>query len=82
MAAAKEESFGPIMLVSRFREGDVEGVLRCANAAEYGLASGVSMRDLSKALRVADALQAGTCFIDCYNKTDVVAPLAQLKFSK
>ncbi|KAH7975530.1 hypothetical protein HPB52_003026 [Rhipicephalus sanguineus] len=81
MAAAKEESFGPIMLISRFRDGDVEGVLRRANATEYGLASGVFTRDLSKALRVADALQAGTCFINCYNKTDVAAPFGGFKQS-
>lgn len=81
MAAAKEESFGPIMLISRFANGDVEGVLRRANATEYGLASGVFTRDLSKALRVADGLQAGTCFINCYNKTDVAAPFGGFKQS-
>ncbi|XP_077495034.1 cytosolic 10-formyltetrahydrofolate dehydrogenase [Amblyomma americanum] len=81
MAAAKEESFGPIMLVSRFADGDVEGVLRRANATEYGLASGVFTRDIAKALRVADGVQAGTCFINCYNKTDVAAPFGGFKQS-
>ncbi|KAH7976299.1 hypothetical protein HPB52_011418 [Rhipicephalus sanguineus] len=81
MAAAKEESFGPTMLISRFRDGYVEGVLRRAKATEYGLASGVFTRDLSKALRVVGALQAGTCFINCYNKIDAAAPFGGFKQS-
>merc|ERR1719330_941780 len=41
MYIAKEESFGPIMVVSKFFAGDVEGVVKRANNTEYGLASGV-----------------------------------------
>lgn len=37
MYIAKEESFGPIMIISSFRDGDVDGVLRRANATEFGL---------------------------------------------
>ena len=37
---AKEESFGPVMIVSKFKDGDIDGVLRRANATEFGLASG------------------------------------------
>ncbi|EEC15173.1 aldehyde dehydrogenase, putative, partial [Ixodes scapularis] len=81
MFVAKEESFGPIMLVSKFKDGDVDGVLRRANGTEYGLASGVFTRDLSKALRVSEGLQAGTCFVNCYNKTDVAAPFGGCKQS-
>ncbi|CAN7998208.1 unnamed protein product [Ixodes hexagonus] len=81
MFVAKEESFGPIMLVSKFKDGDVDGVLRRANGTEYGLASGVFTRDLSKALRVSERLQAGTCFVNCYNKTDVAAPFGGCKQS-
>ncbi|KAK3752070.1 hypothetical protein QZH41_002498 [Actinostola sp. cb2023] len=81
MFIAKEESFGPIMIISKFDDGDVEGVLESANDTEYGLASGVFTKDISKALRVADALQAGTCFINTYNKTDVAAPFGGCKQS-
>ncbi|XP_072437855.1 cytosolic 10-formyltetrahydrofolate dehydrogenase-like [Chiloscyllium punctatum] len=81
MFIAKEESFGPIMIISKFQNGDLEGVLRRANNTEYGLASGVFTRDLSKALYVSEKLQAGTVFINTYNKTDVAAPFGGFKQS-
>ena len=49
---AKEESFGPIMVISKFPNGDIEGVIKRANATEYGLASGVFTKDLSKVLYI------------------------------
>ena len=76
---------------------DIDGVLRRANATDYGLASGVFTRDISKvkklnynhlifshvlqALRVSDGLQVGTVFVNTYNKTDVAAPFGGFKQS-
>ena len=81
MYIAKEESFGPIMIISRFADGDVDAVLSRANATEFGLASGVFTRDINKALYVSDKLQAGTVFVNTYNKTDVAAPFGGFKQS-
>lgn len=81
MFIAKEESFGPIMIISKFKNGDIEGVLRRANATEFGLASGVFTRDISKAMYVSDRIESGTCFVNCYNKTDVAAPFGGFKQS-
>lgn len=81
MYVAKEESFGPVMVVSKFAEGDIDGVLKSANATEYGLASGVFTKDISKALYVTDKLDAGTVFVNTYNKTDVAAPFGGFKQS-
>ena len=81
MFIAKEESFGPIMIISRFANGDVDTVLSRANATEFGLASGIFTRDISKALYVSDKLEAGTVFINTYNKTDVAAPFGGFKQS-
>lgn len=81
MYIAREESFGPIMIISRFANEDIDGVVRRANRTIYGLASGVMTQNMSKALRVADALDAGTCFINVYNKTDVAAPFGGFKQS-
>uniref|UniRef100_A0AAQ6IEY3 10-formyltetrahydrofolate dehydrogenase n=1 Tax=Anabas testudineus TaxID=64144 RepID=A0AAQ6IEY3_ANATE len=74
MYIAKEESFGPVMIISKFKGGR-------ANATEYGLASGVFTRDISKALYVSERLDAGTVFVNTYNKTDVAAPFGGFKQS-
>uniref|UniRef100_A0A8D2Q305 10-formyltetrahydrofolate dehydrogenase n=2 Tax=Varanus komodoensis TaxID=61221 RepID=A0A8D2Q305_VARKO len=81
MHIAHEESFGPVMVISKFKDGDVDGVLDRANRTEYGLASGVFTKDISKALYVSDRLEAGTVFINTYNKTDVAAPFGGFKQS-
>ncbi|XP_070610937.1 mitochondrial 10-formyltetrahydrofolate dehydrogenase [Erythrolamprus reginae] len=81
MHIAHEESFGPVMIISKFRDGDVDGVLERANRTEFGLASGVFTKDISKALYVSDKLEAGTVFINTYNKTDVAAPFGGFKQS-
>uniref|UniRef100_A0A4W3HKR1 10-formyltetrahydrofolate dehydrogenase n=1 Tax=Callorhinchus milii TaxID=7868 RepID=A0A4W3HKR1_CALMI len=81
MYIAKEESFGPVMVVSKFKDGDVDGVLQRANNTEFGLASGVFTRDIGKAMYVSDCLDAGTVFINTYNKTDVAAPFGGFKQS-
>uniref|UniRef100_A0A3Q1FA91 Aldehyde dehydrogenase 1 family, member L2 n=1 Tax=Acanthochromis polyacanthus TaxID=80966 RepID=A0A3Q1FA91_9TELE len=75
MFIAKEESFGPIMVV------DVDGVLQRANDTEYGLASGVFTRDINKAMYVSERLEAGTVFVNTYNKTDVASPFGGFKQS-
>ncbi|VDL70409.1 unnamed protein product [Nippostrongylus brasiliensis] len=79
--AAVEESFGPIMCVSRFDDDDIDQVIRRANKTEFGLAAGVFSKDVSKVMRVADRLQAGTVFINTYQKTDVAAPFGGFKQS-
>ncbi|NXN16772.1 AL1L1 dehydrogenase, partial [Indicator maculatus] len=81
MYIAREESFGPVMVISKFKNGDIDEVLRRANTTEYGLASGVFTKDISKALYMSEKLEAGTVFINTYNKTDVAAPFGGFKQS-
>ncbi|XP_060745088.1 mitochondrial 10-formyltetrahydrofolate dehydrogenase [Tachysurus vachellii] len=81
MFMAKEESFGPVMVVSKFKDGDVDGVLSRANDTEFGLASGVFTRDINKAMYVSERLEAGTVFVNTYNKTDVATPFGGFKQS-
>lgn len=78
---AVEESFGPIMVISKFSKNDVDDVLRRANATEYGLCAGVFTKDINIALRVSESLEAGTVFVNTYNKTDVGAPFGGFKQS-
>jgi formyltetrahydrofolate dehydrogenase len=60
---------------------DIDGVLKRANCTEFGLASGVFSKDIGKLMRVAEKIDAGTVFINCYNKTDVAAPFGGFKQS-
>lgn len=76
---AKEESFGPVMCISKFRH--LEEVVSRANDNYYGLASGVFTNDINKAMQFSERIEAGTCFINCYNKTDVAAPFGGFKQS-
>ncbi len=79
MRIASEEIFGPVMCVLDFDSED-EAVAR-ANATEFGLAAGVFTRDLARAHRVVAALEAGTCWINTYNRTPVEAPFGGSKRS-
>jgi aldehyde dehydrogenase (NAD+) len=54
---AQQEIFGPVLAVVRFTDEDEAVAL--ANDTEYGLAAYVHTRDLSRAIRVASALDAG-----------------------
>lgn len=81
MYIAAEESFGPIMIISKFRSSDTEGMIRRANGTEFGLASGVLTKDIGRAMRFAERIDAGTVFINTYNKTDVAAPFGGFKQS-
>ncbi|XP_044002315.1 cytosolic 10-formyltetrahydrofolate dehydrogenase isoform X2 [Aphidius gifuensis] len=81
MWIAKEESFGPIMIISKFSSKDIDGLIKRANSTEFGLASGVLTKDISRALKFAEKIDAGTVFINTYNKTDVAAPFGGFKQS-
>lgn len=56
-------------------------MLKSANGTEFGLASGVFTNDIRKAMYVSDKLEAGTVFVNTYNKTDVAAPFGGFKQS-
>jgi len=57
-----EESFGPIVAVIRAR--DTDDAVRLANDSEYGLSAAVFSRDLSRALSVAQRIDAGICHVN------------------
>jgi acyl-CoA reductase-like NAD-dependent aldehyde dehydrogenase len=75
----REEIFGPVAAVTPFDEWD-ELVSR-ANASRYGLASGLWTRDLGKAHRFAQAVKAGTVWINSYGLFDAAAPFGGYKES-
>uniref|UniRef100_A0A1A7WBB0 Aldehyde dehydrogenase 9 family, member A1 n=2 Tax=Iconisemion striatum TaxID=60296 RepID=A0A1A7WBB0_9TELE len=79
MTCVKEEIFGPVMSVLPF--DTEEEVIKRANNTTFGLASGVFTRDVSRAHRVAENLEAGTCFINNYNISPVEVPFGGYKMS-
>jgi aldehyde dehydrogenase (NAD+) len=79
MKIAKDEIFGPVMNILRFK--DIEEVIRRGNQTYYGLAAAVWTRDIAKAHRLSNALRAGTVWVNCYDVFDAAAPFGGFKMS-
>jgi betaine-aldehyde dehydrogenase len=65
MRVIREETFGPILTVERFRTEDE--AIALGNDTEYGLAGAVWTTDAGRAERVAGALRHGTVWINDYH---------------
>ena len=74
-----EEIFGPVAPIVRFTDSDEAIML--ANSTEYGLVSYVYSQDLRRALRVAEALEAGMVGINRGVVSDPAAPFGGVKQS-
>jgi betaine-aldehyde dehydrogenase len=79
MRIASEEIFGPVLSVLRWN--DERAMLADVNRVEYGLTCSIWTRDIDRALRVADTVQAGFVWINEVAKHFVGAPFGGVKQS-
>jgi len=78
-ALARQEIFGPVLSVLRFRDEDE--VIRKANDSPYGLSAYVHTRELGRAQRVARALEVGTVIVNAFPAMSPNAPFGGFKQS-
>jgi aminomuconate-semialdehyde/2-hydroxymuconate-6-semialdehyde dehydrogenase len=75
----QEEVFGPVVTITPFRTE--EEVVRYANAAPFGLSASLWTRDLGRAHRVAERLECGTVWVNCWLLRDLRTPFGGVKQS-
>jgi 5-carboxymethyl-2-hydroxymuconic-semialdehyde dehydrogenase len=79
MRIAQEEIFGPVLTVIPFK--DEAQALEIANSVRYGLTGYVWTRDAGRALRMADALDAGMIWVNSENVRHLPTPFGGVKDS-
>lgn len=79
MRIAREEIFGPVLGIIRFKD-EAEAV-RLANDSPYGLQASVWSSHIDRAHRVARALRAGTVHVNQYDEDDITVPFGGYKQS-
>ena len=79
MRIAQEEVFGPVLAVIPFESE--EGAISIANDSHYGLAAGVWTQNISRALRMADRLDAGQVYVNTWMAAAIETPFGGNKSS-
>jgi len=79
MRIAREEVFGPVLSAIPFDEP--EEAIAIANDSEFGLAAGVWTADMQLALKMSDALEAGSVWINTYRDISYTTPFGGYKKS-
>ena len=79
MKVAREEIFGPVAVVLKFKTE--EEVIAMANDSTYGLGGAVWTQNLNRALRVSGSIEAGRVWVNTYNQIPEGAPFGGYKQS-
>jgi aldehyde dehydrogenase (NAD+) len=79
MTIAREEIFGPVQQIIRFKA--LDEVIERANDTDYGLAAAVFTKDIDKANYLVQGLRAGTVWVNTYNVLSAQAPFGGYKMS-
>ena len=79
MRVVREEIFGPVAVIIKFK--DAEDVIKMANDSEYGLGGGIFTKDITKAINVARRVETGRMWVNTYNQIPAGAPFGGYKKS-
>ena len=79
MKAAREEIFGPVAVIIKFKTE--EEVIAMANDTDFGLGGAVWTRDINRAIRVSRAIETGRMWVNTYNSIPAGAPFGGYKTS-
>jgi aminomuconate-semialdehyde/2-hydroxymuconate-6-semialdehyde dehydrogenase len=75
----QEEIFGPLVSIIPFK--DERQAIEYANATQYGLSASLWTRDINRAHRVADQIDAGTVWVNTWMMRDLRVPFGGFKQS-
>ncbi|AQZ11796.1 ALD3 (YMR169C) [Zygosaccharomyces parabailii] len=75
----REEIFGPVAVISTFKDEDE--AIKLANDTDYGLASAVFTQDIGIATRFVRDIKAGTVWVNSSNDEDISVPFGGFKMS-
>jgi aminomuconate-semialdehyde/2-hydroxymuconate-6-semialdehyde dehydrogenase len=75
----REEIFGPVVTITPF--DSEEEVIGYANDCDYGLASSIWTQNLNRAHRVAEQINTGTVWVNCWLLRDLRVPFGGMKQS-
>lgn len=72
MLIVREEIFGPVITVHKFKT--IDEVVKLANDTEYGLAAGIQSTNVNTCLDLARRIKAGTIWVNTYNDFHAMVP--------
>ena len=79
MKIAREEIFGPVMVILKFKT--IDEVIKRANSSRYGLGAGIFTKNMENSIKITNALKAGTVYLNCYDVCGVNTPFGGFKDS-
>ncbi len=79
MRIAQEEVFGPVLSVIMFEDEDE--AISIANDIVFGLAAGVWTKNIRRALKMSEAIKAGTIWVNTYRAVSYSSPFGGFKRS-
>jgi phenylacetaldehyde dehydrogenase len=77
----QEEIFGPVLVVNRFNDDDLETIARAANDTPFGLSANIWSGDVGRALKLAHLIRSGTVRINGGAGFDPAVPFGGFKQS-